>query len=138
MSSRMKRKTAQSSSQGETSTAEEMSTPAQQARSPGRFRPPSPTTISRIHEKDELAGLNDRLATYIDKVRQLENENDRLVRQIQTTESTVSRETSKIKGLYEGELADARKLLDETARDKARLQIDVGKLQAELKEMKDK
>lgn len=43
-------------------------------------------------------------------------------------------QVSGIKSLYESELADARRVLDETARERARLQIDVGKLSAELEE----
>ena len=64
----------------------------------GSSRPPSPTMISRLHEKNELASLNDRLASYIDRVRQLETENSRLTRVIQTHEETVSRESTNIKG----------------------------------------
>ncbi|XP_048954327.1 lamin-B2 isoform X5 [Canis lupus dingo] len=41
---------------------------------------------------------------------------------------------SGIKTLYESELADARRVLDETARERARLQIELGKLRAELEE----
>ncbi|XP_066889321.1 lamin-B2 isoform X3 [Kogia breviceps] len=41
---------------------------------------------------------------------------------------------SGIKTLYEAELADARRVLDETARDRARLQIEIGKLRADLDE----
>lgn len=43
---------------------------------------------------------------------------------------------SGLKALYEAELADARRVLDETAKDRARLQIDLGKAQAELEEAK--
>lgn len=43
---------------------------------------------------------------------------------------------SGIKTLYESELADARRVLDETARERARLQIEIGKVQAELEEAK--
>lgn len=41
---------------------------------------------------------------------------------------------SGLKALYEAELADARRVLDETAKERARLQIDLGKAQAELEE----
>lgn len=37
--------------------------------------------------------------------------------------------------LYESELADARRALDETARERAHLQIELGKLGAELEEV---
>lgn len=39
-----------------------------------------------------------------------------------------------MKVLYEAELADARRVLDETAKERARLQIDLGKAQADLDE----
>ena len=106
--------------------------------SPGRNRPPSPIMIARVQEKAELACLNDRLAAYIDRVRQLETDNSRLVRQVQTQEDTVTREVSNIKSLYETELADARRLLDETAKQKAKLQIEVGKYKAEAVELREK
>lgn len=40
-----------------------------------------------------------------------------------------------IKALYESELADARRVLDETARERAKLQIEIGKLHSELDEL---
>lgn len=51
-------------------------------------------------------------------------------------EVCVSLQVSGLKALYEAELADARRVLDETAKDRARLQIDLGKAQAELEEAK--
>ncbi|XP_004615011.2 lamin-B2 [Sorex araneus] len=105
---------------------------------PGRAGPAtplSPTRLSRLQEKEELRELNDRLAHYIDRVRALELENDRLLVKISEREEVTTREVSGIKNLYESELADARRVLDETARERARLQIDVGKLSAELEEI---
>ncbi|NP_999665.1 nuclear intermediate filament protein [Strongylocentrotus purpuratus] len=92
----------------------------------------SPAKISRHEEKEELIGLNDRLATYIDRVRHLELENGRLLVQITSFEETQTRDIEGIKVLYEKELADARKLLDETAGEKAKLQIECGKYKTEL------
>lgn len=43
-------------------------------------------------------------------------------------------QVSGIKTLYESELADARRVLDETARERARLQIEIGKLKSEVEE----
>ncbi|MXQ83817.1 hypothetical protein E5288_WYG002510 [Bos mutus] len=90
--------------------------------------------MSRAKEKEELRELNDRLAHYIDRVRALELENDRLQLKISEREEVTTREVSGIKTLYEAELADARRVLDETARDRACLQIEMGKLRAELEE----
>ncbi|NXK00034.1 LMNB2 protein, partial [Corythaixoides concolor] len=96
--------------------------------------PLSPTRISRLQEKEELRQLNDRLAVYIDRVRALELENDRLLLKISEKEEVTTREVSGIKSLYESELADARRVLDETAKERARLQIEIGKVRAELEE----
>ncbi|KAM7327880.1 lamin-B2 isoform X1 [Alexandromys fortis] len=100
----------------------------------GPATPLSPARLSRLQEKEELRELNDRLAHYIDRVRSLELENDRLLLRISEKEEVTTREVSGIKALYESELADARRVLDETARERARLQIEMGKLQAELDE----
>lgn len=50
------------------------------------------------------------------------------------TWTLLSSQVSGIKTLYESELADTRRLLDETARERAQLQIEIGKLKAEVEE----
>lgn len=75
-----------------------------------------------------MANLNDRLACYIDRVRYLEQENSRLTLEVRTSQETITREVSNIKQMYEHELTDARKLLDETAREKAKLEIDAKRI----------
>lgn len=110
-----------------------MATP-QPGRAGGPSTPLSPTRLSRLQEKEELRELNDRLAHYIDRVRALELENDRLQLKISEREEVTTREVSGIKTLYEAELADARRVLDKTARDRACLQIEMGKLRADLEE----
>lgn len=113
------------------------STPAPSTSTPGQASSPlSPTRHSRLVEKVELQNLNDRLAVYIDRVRHLEQENARLSVQVQTTQETVTREVTNIKAMYEHELSDARKLLDETAREKAKLEIDTKRLWEENDELK--
>ncbi|XP_072246360.1 lamin-B2 [Leuresthes tenuis] len=109
-------------------------TPSREAGRPAASTPLSPTRISRLQEKQDLQHLNDRLAVYIDRVRALELENDRLMVKVSEKEEVTTREVTGLKALYEAELADARRVLDETAKDRARLQIDLGKAQAELEE----
>ncbi|XP_060553453.1 prelamin-A/C-like [Ruditapes philippinarum] len=100
--------------------------------SPGRrARSPSPARITRMQEKEQLQNLNDRLAAYIDRVRYLETENSRLLVQVRSSEETVTREVTNIKSLYESELGEARKLLDDTAKEKAKLQLDASKYKTE-------
>uniref|UniRef100_A0A672Q5U2 Lamin B1 n=1 Tax=Sinocyclocheilus grahami TaxID=75366 RepID=A0A672Q5U2_SINGR len=111
-------------------------TPAgQQPSSRGGSTPLSPARISRLQEKQELQQLNDRLAAYIDTVRGLESENSVLQRQLREREEVRSRETSGLKALYETELADARTALDDTARERARLQLELGKLASEHEQL---
>ncbi|XP_049576885.1 lamin-B2 [Syngnathus scovelli] len=111
-------------------------TPSREAGRPAAASstPLSPTRISRLQEKQDLQHLNDRLAVYIERVRSLELENDRLLVKVSEKEEVTTREVSGLKHLYEAELADARRVLDETARERARLQIDLGKAQADLEE----
>lgn len=104
----------------------------------GAGSPTSPTRTSRLQEKEELQHLNDRLACYIDRMRHLENENNRLSQELHISQDTVSREVSNIKTLYEKELSAARKLLDETSREKAKLEIDIKRLWEENDDLKQK
>lgn len=54
----------------------------------------SPARISRLQEKEELSALNDRLAVYIDRVRSLELENDRLHVKVSEKEEVTTREVT--------------------------------------------
>ncbi|KAM9456589.1 lamin-B1 isoform 1-T2 [Clarias gariepinus] len=103
--------------------------------STGAGTPLSPTRITRLQEKEELSHLNDRLAVYIDKVRSLESENSVLHLKISEKEEVRSRELTGLKSLYENELADARRSLDDTAKERARLQIELGKLRTEHEQL---
>ncbi|GFU26662.1 lamin Dm0 [Nephila pilipes] len=98
----------------------------------------SPTRITRIQEKAELQNLNDRLATYIDTVRNLEIENSRLSTLIRTTQETTTKEVTNVKNCYEKELSEVRKVLDITAKEKAKLQLEVDKWKSEADDLRIK
>lgn len=131
MSSSEKRVTARGASR----TSASRRTPSTGGRSSS---PRSPTRTSRLQEKAELQNLNDRLACYIDRVRNLENENSRLSIEVHTVQETATKEVSNIKAIYEKELSATRALLDETAREKARLEIENKRVWDENDDLKNK
>lgn len=95
----------------------------------------SPTCQTRIQEKDDLRHLNDRLANYIQRVQELESERSSMLLQLEEKDESKSREMGNVRRLYEEELADVRRSLDEVAGEKARLQIDCGNLCDENKKL---
>lgn len=106
-----------------------------------RPRPPSPlspTKISRFEEKRQLGNLNDRLAAYIDKVRNLELDNSRLEQQVSSFEEITTREVTSVRNLYDKELSQARKALDETAKEKAKWEIEAERHKTNSRELQAK
>ncbi|KAM6329213.1 lamin-B1 [Alca torda] len=95
----------------------------------------SPARISRLQEKEELRQLNDRLAVYIDRMRGLEFDSSVLQLQATEQEEMWGREISTVKEIYEAELSDARRAVDDTARERAKLQIELGKIRADYERL---
>ena len=87
---------------------------------------------NREKEKKDMQDLNERFANYIEKVRFLEAQNKKLVTELEQLRSHWGKETSAVKQMYETELDEARKLIDDTNKEKARLQLRVGQLEEQL------
>lgn len=103
-------------------------------------RPPSPlspTKVSRIEEKQSLTLQNNRLAAYIDRVRALELDKGSLEKQVRTIEETNTREVTTLKSSYDNELRFARQALDETAKEKAKMEMGYNTASTENKELRD-
>ncbi|XP_038670379.1 lamin-L(III)-like isoform X2 [Scyliorhinus canicula] len=104
-------------------------------RRPGK---PSPMRFSRLQEKEELQQLNDRLAAYIERIHCLENENQKLVRNLEDSREADSSGFRHTRSLFESELADARGLLDRTANQRARLQVELGTVTEEHRHLQER
>lgn len=114
------------------------STPASGSRSRGAAAaasPLSPTRLSRLQEKEELRQLNDRLAAYIERVRALEADKSVLQQRLVDLEAGSGRELGCLRLRYEAELADARRALDDIAIERATLQVELGKIGEEHRQL---
>lgn len=83
-----------------------------------------------------MAHLNNRLAAYVDKVRHFETENSRLQHQITSYQDTSRQEIQNIKDIYENELTETKRLLDELSKEKATVTLDNQNLKESLESSK--
>lgn len=90
----------------------------------------------RHREKKDMQDLNERLANYIEKVRFLEAQNKRLADELDKLKSKWGKETSNVKAMYQAELDEARRLLDEANREKGRLEVRVASMEELLEELR--
>ncbi|KAM9506933.1 intermediate filament protein ON3-like [Salvelinus alpinus] len=93
--------------------------------------------IVRTHEKEQIKGLNNRFASFIDKVRFLEQQNKMLetkwgLLQGQTTTR------SNIDAMFEAYIANLRRQLDGLGNDKMRLEADLHNMQGLVEDFKNK
>ncbi|NXH78796.1 GFAP protein, partial [Hydrobates tethys] len=93
---------------------------------------------TRTNEKVEMMELNDRFASYIEKVRLLEQQNKVLVVELNQARD---QEPSRLADVYQEELRDLRRHVEQLATAKARLEIerdnlaeDLGSLQQKLQD----
>ncbi|XP_055937614.1 lamin Dm0-like [Argiope bruennichi] len=132
MSSKTRKSTASSSQrESERSSAEKIS-PTKKS------TPLSPARLTRLEEKKQLQNLNDRLAVYIDRVRYLEGENNRLSSQVTTVEEKYEREVRSTKEFYESEINNLRSSLDNIAAEKAQLVLELQHAHADKVECQKK
>lgn len=114
------------------------STPTSGSRSLSRSSadsPLSPMRLSRLQEKEELQELNDRLAAYIERARALETDNSELQQRLAEQEAGSHRELDSLRLCYEAELADARRALDNVAMERAKLQVELGNIGEEHRQL---
>lgn len=99
---------------------------------------PEGTRLTRREEKQSLQNLNNRLAGYIDRVRQLQNENNKLTHQIKTVEEYQSREINNVKDLYDKQIDELKEALDGLNKQYNQLKVGAEGLLQENEDLKDK
>lgn len=91
----------------------------------------------RSNEKEQLQGLNDRFAVYIDKVHYLEQQNNQIEAEIQALrQKQVSR--SQLGDLYDQELQELRSVLEQIHHDKAQIQLDTEHIEEDIQRLRDR
>ncbi|MCJ8729123.1 hypothetical protein PDJAM_G00102590 [Pangasius djambal] len=91
----------------------------------------------RIQEKEQIKTLNNRFASFIDKVRFLEQENKRL----ETKWSVMQEQTSshtKINGMFENHIAKLRRHLDGLGNQKRHLESELSNMKSLVEDFKKK
>ncbi|XP_062316437.1 keratin, type II cytoskeletal 8 [Osmerus eperlanus] len=91
----------------------------------------------RTQEKEQIKTLNNRFASFIDKVRFLEQQN----KMLETKWSLLQDQTttrSNIDGMFEAYIANLRRQLDGLGNDKMRLEADLHNMQGLVEDFKNK
>ncbi|KAJ8013820.1 hypothetical protein DPEC_G00033760 [Dallia pectoralis] len=90
-----------------------------------------------MNEKEQLQGLNDRFAGFIEKVRHLENENESLAKEIEEIKQKAQSPTS-LAQIYEPEIGDLRQLVNDITLEKRQIEIEHQNLEEDLFTLRDK
>lgn len=87
----------------------------------------------RTNEKAELQHLNDRFASYIEKVRFLEQQNQALVVEVDRLRG---REPTRIADLYEEEMRELRRQVEVVTNQRSRVEVERDNLADDLQKLK--
>ncbi|XP_048873231.1 keratin, type II cytoskeletal 8 [Brienomyrus brachyistius] len=93
--------------------------------------------VVRTQEKEQIKSLNNRFASFIDKVRFLEQQN----KMLETKWSLLQEQTttrSNIDAMFEAYIGNLRRQLDSLANDKMKLEADLHNMQGLVEDFKNK
>ncbi|KAM4624853.1 neurofilament light polypeptide [Polymixia lowei] len=91
----------------------------------------------RSQEREQLVDLNDRFATYIEKVRHLELQNRALLAELEALRRRQS-DPSRLQALYEGEARSLRAMIDSESGEKMRMEAERDYLRDVYEQLKER
>ncbi|XP_071400008.1 alpha-internexin-like [Centroberyx affinis] len=93
--------------------------------------------IVRTNEKEQMQGLNDRFAMFIDKVRNLEQQNKVLETELVALRQRQT-EPSRLAELYQQEIRELRSQLEEVTGEKSQVMIERDNIEDDLQKLRGK
>ncbi|KAL3310604.1 Lamin A C, partial [Cichlidogyrus casuarinus] len=101
------------------------------------YDPDLPEIKNIKDSRRELHGLNEKLASQMERIRFLNAENQKLTNDVANLKANWGRETEKVRALYDDEMRQLRTLVDDTERQKSEALAKAASLQQTNRDLKE-